>query len=401
VVAQTLATGTRKALLKDAADARYVPPGRLVFLRRGALFAVPFDPDRLQVLGKEVPVLDAVAQALTSTTGYDVTGAGQFAIAPDGTLAWIPGSVVQYPDAALVTVDRRGEVSPLPAAVRSYAAGVRLSPDGRRLAVTMVSLADRGLWVYDMSRGTVTPVSLGGEAHAPRWSPDGQRLVFWWLVDGRRALVSQAADLTAPARVLVAGGLVPSSFTPDGRQLAAVAAPAWNIVIVTMENGQARVQPLTETRHQESCPEFSPDGRWLAYGSDASGRREVYLQSYPGSGSREPISVEGGQNPAWNPNGRELFFLSLPDAADKAQMMAVEFAPGSPPRIGRPRVLFEFDNRRLNLHGFPQRNYDVAADGQRFYTVHTQTPTPPPVVTRINLILNWGEELKTKVPPAR
>jgi serine/threonine-protein kinase len=134
VVAQTLATGARRGLLKDAADARYVPTGHLVFLRRGVLFAVPFDAERLEIRGTPIAVLDTVAQALTAGNTDYVTGAGQFAIAANGALAWVPGAVVPYPGARLVTVDRRGQVSPLPAPVRSYGPAARVSPDGRRLA---------------------------------------------------------------------------------------------------------------------------------------------------------------------------------------------------------------------------------------------------------------------------
>ncbi|MGE5358106.1 MAG: protein kinase domain-containing protein [Bacteroidales bacterium] len=397
VVAQKLDTGTRQVLLKDAADARYLPTGHLVFLRRGQLFAVPFDADGLRVLGSEVPVLDTVAQALTSTIGYNVTGAGQFAVAPVGTLAWLPGPVVPYPDTSLVTVDRGGRVSALPA-VRAYARGVRLSPDGRRVAVAIQSITNRGLWLYDLSRDVVTPLAFGGEAYGPRWSPDRQHLVFSGLLNGRLAIMSQPADSVAPPRVLAAGRFYPSSFAPDGRQLAAVQAPAWNIVIVTPEGGQARVERLTQATHVESCPEFSPDGHWLAYASDDSGRREVYVQAYPSVGMREPVSVEGGDDLAWNANGRELFFLSGPRGADQRRMMAVEFEPGSPPRIGRPRALFEFDDRFLNFSGWPLRAYDVSPDGRQFYVTRTQAAAPAPQVTHINVIQNWFEELKAKVP---
>jgi serine/threonine-protein kinase len=115
VVAQTLATAVRKSLLKDATDARYLPTGHLVFMRQGGLFAVPFDVERLEVRGTPRAMLDTVAQALTAGHSHDVTGAGQLAIAPTGTLAWVSGAVVPYPDAALVTVDRYGNVTPLSA----------------------------------------------------------------------------------------------------------------------------------------------------------------------------------------------------------------------------------------------------------------------------------------------
>ncbi len=221
VVAQTLATGQRTVLLRDAADARYLPSGHLVFLRRGQLFAMPFDAERLEKRGPEVPVLDTVAQSLTAGNHYDVTGAGQFAVAATGALAWVPGPVVPYGNLTLVTVDRRGQIARLPAPVRSYGPGLRLSPKGHQLVVLVYTLTDRGVWIYDLSRGTLTPLTLNSEAYGPAWSPDGRRIAFGWLRDGRRSLAVQPADGTAPPRVLVEGEFVPSSFTPDGRQVAA------------------------------------------------------------------------------------------------------------------------------------------------------------------------------------
>jgi serine/threonine-protein kinase len=197
------------------------------------------------------------------------------------------------------------------------------------------------------------------------------------------------------------GDLTASSFTPDGRQVAAV-RDSRDIVIVTVEPGQSPEQVVAHPpQHTERWPEFSPDGRWLAYGSDASGRFEVYVRPYPGPGPAEPVSIDGGWSPAWAPTGRELFFVSLPDPEGKRRLMAVEFAPGSPPRIGRPRALFAFDSRDLRLACTPVRCYDVAADGERFYATQAQAPPPAPVVTHISLILNWLEELKAKVPAGR
>ena len=398
VVAQTLATGTRKVLLKDAADARYVPSGHLLFLRRGVLFAVPFDAARLEMRGAPVAVLDTVAQALTASNTDHVTGAGQFAVAGNGALAWVPGPVIPYPDATLVVVDRRGEVSPLPAPVRSYGSAARVARNGRHVAVTVRTLSDAGVWVYDAARGTMTRLAEGGEASTPVWSPDGGRVAFEWLAAGRRALVVQPADGTAPPQTLVKGVITVSSFTPDGRHVAAV-KDSHDIVLVNVEPGQTDVQPLAKSQqHAERWPEFSPDGRWLAYGSEVSGRFEVYVRPYPGHGPAEPVSVDGGWSPAWHPNGRELFFVSVADPEGRRRLMAVEFAPGSPPYVGAPRALFTFDPRELRFACTPVRCYDVAADGQRFYVTQTHTPPPPPAVTHISLTLNWLEELEAKVP---
>jgi serine/threonine-protein kinase len=396
VVAQTLATGQRQVLLRDAADARYVPSGHLVFLRRGQLFAVPFDVERLETRGPEVPVLDTVVQALTGGNNFDITGAGQFAVATTGTLAWVPGPVVPFLDKAPVTVDRHGGVTPLPEApARSYASPLRLSPDGGQLIMLVNTLTERGVWAYHISRGTLTPLARDGEATGPRWFPDGRRVAFGWLKDGRRSLAVQPADAdgTAPPQVLVAGEFVPMSFSPD-EQLAA-SRGGEGIVIVTFENGQVGVKPLLDTPKNATSAAFSRNGRWLAYVSNISGRSELYVRPYPGPGKPEQVSLEGGSGPAWNPNGRELFFLA-PAPAPRRRMMAADFAPGSPP--DRPRVLFEFDPTDLNFACTITRCYDVARDGQSFYVMQERTPPPRPVVTHINLIPNWFEELKAKVP---
>ena len=145
IVVHTIATGMRTVLLKDAVDARYLPSGHLVFMRRGTLFAVPFDAGRLEVQGPAVAVLETVVQALTSSNTADVTGAGQFAVAPTGALAWVRGPVMPYPASALVTVNRRGQVTPLPSSHAATARYLRLSPDGRRLAVVVRDLTEVGL----------------------------------------------------------------------------------------------------------------------------------------------------------------------------------------------------------------------------------------------------------------
>ena len=371
------------ALLRHA---RYLPTGHLLFLRRGVLCAVPFDAERLEVRGPEVAVLNAVAQALTASNAFDITGAGQFAVAPTGTLAWIASPVVSFAEAALVTVDRRGQVSPLPAPVRSYGTSVRLSPDGRRLAVVIRSLTEAGVWVYDLARGSLDTLGRRRGGRVANLGADGRRLLFDWLTDGRRTLSAQPADSTAGPQVFVSDSwLNASSVTPDGRQIAAVHEPDTDILSVAVENGQAQVQPLIETPHYEGWAEFSPDGRWLAYGSDVSGRREVYVRPFPGPGPTEQVSIDGGQSPAWHRGGKELFFVTPRNAERRWSMMAVDVDAGSARGIGRPRALFEFDAGELKLVCAPGRCYDVAPDGQRFFAVQQRPAPPPPPVTHVGL----------------
>jgi serine/threonine-protein kinase len=401
VVAQPMGATTRTILLRDAVDARYVASGHVVFLRRGVLFAVPFDARRVEVGGTPVAVLDGVVQALTGENDADVTGAGQFAAASTGTLAWVPGAVVPYAQAALVTVDRRGQVTPLRVDRLSYGPIVRLSPDGRRLATTAKSVTECALRVCDLERGTQTLVNRDGEFDQLLWSPDGQHIAFTWLKDGRTSLAVQPLDGGAP-RVLAEGNIIPSSWTRDGRQILAVQNTT-DIVSVTVEAGNARVQPLMRRPDNEfsggrTFPELSPDGHWLAYVSTATGREELFIRPYPGSGSSQPVSPEGGTNPIWHPNGRELFFGTPWKRGELQRMMAADVATGPSLRLGRVRSLFTFDTRDVAFDCAEVRCADVSPDGQRFYAVQYSTPPPAPVVTHVNLIQNWFEELKAKVP---
>jgi dipeptidyl aminopeptidase/acylaminoacyl peptidase len=341
-------------------------------------------------------MMDQVAQALTSGNTNNVTGAGQFAVAPTGAIAWLRGDVTPYPDRTLASVDRHGQVSPLAAPVRSYFGALRRSPDGKRLAVAVRSLSGVSLWIWDSDTGQLAPRVLDGECLWPIWSPDGQRIAFEWWKDGSASTASISADAPTSSPVLLTKGM-PASFTPDGQL---VALRGSDIVVVNVQADQARVESQSKTPETERNPQVSPNGRWLAYGSDISGRFEIWVMPYP---TGAPTQVGEGESAAWNPDGRELFFLSPVDSSGRQRMMAAGFAPGSPrPTLGRPHPLFEFDSKAMMMVCAPLRCYDVAPDGQHFYVV--QSPASfflTPVVTHINLITNWFEELKAKVPVKR
>lgn len=390
VVAQVLATAERKTLVEDAVDARYVPTGHLVFLRRGLLMAVPFDVNRVAVTGAPVALLDGIAQALASSYSGDITGAGHFSVSATGALAYVPSPVVGYPDALLATVDRQGRVSVLPGEPHSFGRAVHLSPDGHRLAVSIRTFTEKALWVADLTTGSLMKFTIGGEAWWPHWSPDGRHIAFERVKEGISEVVWQRADGSAPVATLASGFEAPS-WCPDGRHVAV--QKDGDLWAVTVGNGQPTLTRITETPEVEGSPEFSPDHHWMAYVSDKTGRPEVYVKPVSASTPGTLVSLASGTSPAWNPRGRELFFVEGSDPTERTRLMAVEMRDG---RFSPPVPLFDVPPG-LKFWCYPSRCYDVTPDGQRFITTKVRPRDPPPPVTHINLVLNWGEELKARV----
>jgi serine/threonine-protein kinase len=380
VAVQSVGTGERRNLVQGT-QPRYANSGHLVYAQRGSLMAVPFDPQRLEVTGTAVPVAEGVLESLPGGT--------QFSFSTTGSLVYVPARV-QSAQLRLVWVNRNGAEQPLAAPAHTYF-GPRISPDGRRVAVAITE-PEPQVWLYDLSRETLTRFTFEGSVnYVPIWTPDGKRIafqsnkegpgnIFWRLADGSGGLerLATSEDLQGP-----------TSWSPDGQVLAFHELnPATNRDIWVLRMGDRKAQPFLRTRFDEAGPRFSPDGRWLAYVSNESGRYEVYVQPYPGPGGKWQISTEGGTEPAWNRNGRELFYRS----GDK--MMAVDIATQPSFAAGKPRMLFV---GRYQPAPFPIANYDVSADGNRFLMLKPSESTEA-APTQINVVLNWFEELKQKVP---
>jgi Tol biopolymer transport system component len=387
---QPVGTGERRNLVQGGMSPRYAPTGHLIYAQGGSLMAVPFDPQRLEVTGTAVPVAEGVLQSPT-------TGDAQYSFSTTGSLVYVPGGI-QTTQSRMVWVSRDGAEQPLAAPARAYQ-NPRLSPDGWRVAVTIAEQESQ-IWLYDLSRDTSTRFTFEGSFNLlPVWTPDGKRIVFESNKEGPSNLFWQLADGSGGLERLTTSEHihVPSSWSRDGQLLAFIEInpttqrDIWVLRMGGPSPGSGQVheaQPFLRTPFTESAPRFSPDGRWLAYVSDESGRFEVYVQPYPGPGGKWQVSTEGGTEPVWNPNGRELFYRS----SDK--MMAVDIAtqPGFAP--GKPRMLFE-GHYAPTLATSP--NYEVTSDGQRFLMLKPSESagTAP---TQINVVLNWFEELKRRVP---
>ena len=387
IVVQSLVTGERKVLIENGADAHYVPTGHLVFARRGTLMAVPFDLARLEVTGGPVGILDGVYQAVNMPNTEIETGAAMFTFSGTGSLLYTPGEIRPDQEHPLLWVDRNGVAQPLPAPKRAYVAP-RLSPDGGRIAFFTMGL-QQDIWVYDIARDTSTRLTVEGMNTWPSWTPDGRRITFNSQRSGNAFnLFWMPADASGPAERLAPSAEYQSvpSWSPDGKTLAFLSPSQWDIWVLSLE-GDRKPRPFLETPFSERHPAFSPDGRWLAYSSDVTGQAEVYVQAYPGPEGRHHISTDGGNSPAWDPSGRELFYLN----GDK--MMAVDIATDPTFIAGRPHTLFEAPY----AYAWPGRAYDVSPDGRRFLMVPRTVPEPMDW-THVIVVLNWFEELKRLVP---
>ncbi|HKW25567.1 MAG TPA: protein kinase [Terriglobales bacterium] len=382
IAVQSLSTGERRDLIKGAFP-RYAPSGHLLYAQGGNLLAVPFDTRRLAITGTATPVVEGVLQSTT-------TGAAQYSISSTGSLVYIAGGLLAD-QRRLVWVNRAGKEQPLEAPVRAYLFP-RLSPDGKHLAV---GIAEEGtdIWSYDLTRATLTRLTFGGTQNLNAvWSPDNAKIAFQSQKEGASQIYWQPSDGTGQPERLTTGQYanVPMSWSPDGRALAFIEVnpeTGYDLWMLTVKDRKAR--PFLRTPFNESAPRFSPDGRWLAYISNESGRYEIYVQPFPGPGAKLQISTDGGTEPVWNPRGRELFYRN----GDKMMVVDVT-ATKTTLTAGKPRLLFEGEYLPTPA---TTPNYDVSSDGQQFLMVKAGG-TGEVAPTQINVVLNWFEELKRRVP---
>jgi serine/threonine-protein kinase len=386
VVARSLTTG-KQTMLTNGADAHYLSTGHLIFLRQGALFAAPFDLGQLKLTGGAVGIVEDVMQSVNAFTVTFDTGSGQVAVSASGSLAYVPGGVFPEDLRTLVWVDRAGARTPLPLPPRVYWMP-RLAPDGHRLSFYTRG-TDRRIWIYDLLQGTGTALTEPSNAAFDVWTADGQRVTF-----SDTNLFWRRADGSGPAEPLTTGQYpqVPVAWSPDGQILAFTeTSPTTGPDIWTWSNArEPRSRAWLATRFAEGQPDWSPDGRWLAYASNESGRTEVYVQPYPGPGPRLVVSRNGGSSPAWAHGGRELFYLA-PDADEQVAMMAVPVTTTPTFSAGMPHKLFD---GRFQMSSV--RSYDVAEDG-RFVMIQPGPRVPSPA-TQIIIVEHWLEELKQRVP---
>ncbi len=364
-----LETGRSAVLASGGAFPQYsAASGHLVYARNGSLLASEFDLDTWEVHGTPVRVVDGV---VTSPT----YGTAAYALSRDSALVFVPGRALRG-NGTLVWVDRQGNAVPISSERRDYLTAA-VSPDGTRLALE-IGGANDSLWTYDLARDVLARLTFfQGDLTATVWSPDGSKLAF--TVPQPDRVLWIAADGSGVEKELLAGEMAgaPTSWTPDGEWLllnSETAADRTDILALPAEGGVPT--PVLASPFDEEAAASSPDGRWIAYESDFSGRREVYVTSFPEPGRRVQISQAGGLAPVWRRDQSELFFRS------GDQVLAAAVQPGETFSASAPRVLFEGN--------FQSGVFDVDADGRRFVMVRTDELTSP---AQLNLIVNFGREL--------
>ncbi len=404
VAVQSLDTGERRILLPGAADARYVAPGHLVYALGETLMVVPFDPATLALTGESTVLRDGVMR-------HRSTAASQFAVSAASALVWLPAVTSPDPTLArtLVWVDQRGRATPIPAPADAYYQP-RLSPDGRYVALlTRESVA--AIWVYDTQSAVRSRVPFDGFATAPIWTPDGRRLVFGGARAGNVNLFSVPADGSGPEQRLTtnAAAQYPVSWTPDGEVLVFLQCTSQcDVWALSGSGSSAKAWPVIESPADEQYATLSPDGKWLAYMSNESGRIEVYVRSFRDGGPRYQISSEGGAFPRWSLDGRRLYYCETPDNGPLPMSLPL------PPRQGHtylvsdvstrsgfsastPRVVFHDADTRYTLWA-PTSGYDVAPDGRFLMVEVSRLPEAlPPPRADVRLVLNWPEWLRTRM----
>ena len=370
IVAQSLESGIRKVLVSGGRDARYVPPGHLVYGRGSTLMAVAFDPDRLEVTG-------APASSVVGVQTFEGNVLMRYSVSNDGTLIYAPEQVGNL---TAVWVDRTGAMELLSMAARPYALP-RISPAGRWI----VAIIDADLWVYEIERGLWSRLTSTGDVSRVAWTPDGKSVVFSSSRNGVDNLYRQSVDAAGVAEQLTHGTVAEhvDSVSADGRSIVFhdhAARGVTDLWLLSLD-GSGEPQPLLRTEFNDRTATFSPSGDWIAYTSDERARTDIYIRRVDGTG--EKVLVSPGNAPVWSPDGRELFFVN------EGGLRVVDVGTEGAVRVGPPRLVF--DASQYYVASGPMPNYDITPDGKRFFVLRGDGSYRGAV---IEVVVNWRQELK-------
>jgi len=388
----SLDTHQKKVLIDGGTSPRYLPSGHLIYARAGKLLAVRLDVQKLQTIGQPFEVAEGVFMSAT-------TGMAAYGLSADGQLVYATGPTERGARVP-VWVDRHGKATRMPLPPRPYL-HPRLSPDEQQLAIEIEG-ASHDVFIYDFRRGPLSRMTLDGSSHWPLWTPNGKRLTFRSWKTGVMTMWTMPADRSAPAKLLTTIGSMqsPESWSPDGHALAFTQMDdpeSGSDIYVLDAGGDGTPRPFVRTKFSEGSPKFSPDGKWLAYSSNESGRPEIYAMAYPGPGPKIQISTAGGTDPVWRHDTKELFYRN------GSLMMAVDISSGRALTASRPKTLWEGNylagaGSSCGMTGPTSANYDVSADGERFVMIEDTSPLVE--CKRLHVVPNWAAQVSRRAPAA-
>ena len=392
-------------LVAGALQGWYLPTGHLAYVGKDAqMLAVPFDLNSLRTRGTPVPLLRGVSLLAGILPAV--------AISSSGTLVIKTGQPADSPteNSSLVWVDRAGAITPLDSTWNFRLAqpegnyGWSISPDGRRLVINLTTNSGDDIWVKELPHGPVSRLTFDSASeYRPRWTADGETVTYIRRAGGTQpsgTFLERRADGTGAARNLIPGTVLEGFRARNGWVIARVGGEVGGSSrdIVGMRVGVESVpRPLVASAaHNESAPALSPDGKWLAYESDETGRMEVYIRPFPNTDAGKwQVSENGGQAPLWAHSGRELFFID-----GSRNMVAASVSGGSSPGLLARRILFQMvADLYIANTGF-YTPFDISADDTRFLMVR-QSSTQRPGDARFILVDNWFEEVKAILKAAR
>jgi Tol biopolymer transport system component len=380
IVAQSLQSNERRVLVERAREVRYLPGGYLTYVQGDSLFAAPFDVGRMEVTGAAVAM-----ETNVHTSGEDETGAAGYDVSDDGVLVYAPPSGLGALIASLLLYDEEGNERKLPFDPRRFGM-VRLSPDNRRIVAHVVDLDGTHVWLMSVEREGMQRVTTEGRNVSPIWSPDGEWIYFASSRDGATDIWRRPADLHLPAERLaeIDGVEVPGSS--DGRWLYYSSMEPGNSDIGRVSlDGNATVETVVASDADEIYPRISPDGRYLCFQSDETGRWDLHVKELA-TGRRWVVSTTQGYFPAWTYEGNRILYMT---GASTVQSVDVQTAPSF--SATEPTATFRFDHIGVG------NMMDVSADGRALLLAVADGEGSMDTRHRVHVVLNWAERISARL----
>ena len=364
-------SGASKVLVRGGTSARFVPTGHLVYARGSFISAVPFDLDKLEVAGSP-------RELFRGGWMNPFSGDVNLAFSDDGTLVYVPRGIESYTVSRIKWIDARGQETPLVDTTNSYFLA-SISPDGEKLALH-VQAANDNIWLYHVGRKSLTRLTFGGgNSGFPVWSADGRFIIYESERRNGSNLYEKPWDGSGKEELLATSEkfMVPRSVTPDGKTLALIQdGDIWLLAL----DGSKRSSPFFKSHSTEGNPVFSPDGHYLAYETNESGRPEVVIVPYPSRAGKWQISSGGGSNPIWSPSGKEIYF------SQGTSLFSVDIHPGTTFDYSAPKKFLDLPPDCAGLTG-------ISMDGTKFAMI--TIPYKDLNMSEYTLVTNWFQELKS------